>query len=158
MLAGFIGGLWIISDPQFQILGVSALAYAATSVLLGFQSFLFSLLTTIYANQAGLLPESPTLRKFYRVIRLEVGLAIGAICILCGLAGTVYVVGDWSQKSFGAMDPLQSLPIVLPACLALAVGFQIILSSFFFSLLGLGRKQWGAHETEERTGEETASR
>ncbi len=39
------------------------------------------------------------------------------------------------------LDPKESLRIIVPAVLALTLGFQTILSSFFLSVLGLGRRR-----------------
>ncbi len=43
--------------------------------------------------------------------------------------------------SFGELDPQRSLRVIIPAVLSLMLGFQIVLSSFFLSVLGLGRRR-----------------
>ena len=42
------------------------------------------------------------------------------------------------ERSFGDLDPREILRLIIPSTLFIALGFQIILSSFFLSVLGLG--------------------
>ena len=50
-------------------------------------------------------------------------------------------MSDWGATSFGELDPQQTLRLIVPAVLSLTLGFQTILSSFFLSVLGLGRRR-----------------
>ena len=77
----------------------------------------------------------------FRIITLETGLVLGLVLVLLGLAASVYAVSDWGAQSFGELDPQQSLRVIIPAVLALTLGFQTMLSSFFLSVLGLGRRR-----------------
>ncbi len=120
---------------------VNTLMYAAAAVFIGFQSILFAVFTKIYAVNEGLLPEDPRLTRLFRTVTLEVGLAVGAILTLIGLAASIWAVTDWGQHSFGDLDPQRSLRVIIPAVLSLMLGFQIVLSSFFLSVLGLGRRR-----------------
>jgi hypothetical protein len=43
----------------------------------------------------------------------------------------------WSGQGFGEMDGAQTIRIVAPATLGLILGFQTVLSSVFWSLLGI---------------------
>jgi hypothetical protein len=101
----------------------------------------FSAFTKIFASSEGLLPEDPHLTKIFRFLTLHVGLVIGGVLVLCGLAGSVYALSDWSSRSFGSLDPVRTLRVVAPAILVLALGGKIILASFFLSVLGLRRKR-----------------
>jgi hypothetical protein len=51
------------------------------------------------------------------------------------------VVRDWRARSYGDLDQQQTLRLVVPAVLALTLGFQTVLSSFFLSVLGLSRRR-----------------
>jgi hypothetical protein len=57
-----------------------------------------------------------------------------------GLIGSVYALSDWGYRWFGPLDPVRTLRIVTPSFLLLVLEFQIILSSFFLSVLGIRRK------------------
>lgn len=121
---------------------VHTLVYAAAAVLIGFQTVLFALFTKIFAINEGLLPEDPRLNRVFRVATLEVGLALGGSLVLAGLAGSVWALAVWDSTRFGALDPSSvTMRIVIVSATAIALGFQTILSSFFFSILGLRRRR-----------------
>ena len=87
---------------------------------------------------AGLLPPDPRMIRLFRFITLETGLAIGAALAAFGFGASIYALSGWGAGSFGELDPQQVLRIVVPSTLALTLGFQIVLSSFFLSVLGMG--------------------
>jgi len=143
MLLGLIAGLWLL--PGKRVIGgvgldVHTLSYAAMAIVIGFQAIAFAVCTKVFAISEGLLPEDPRLTRLFRYITLESGLVVGAALLFVGLAGSLYAVGAWGARSFGGLDPKTTLRIVIPAVTALTLGCQIILSSFFLSVLGLKRR------------------
>jgi hypothetical protein len=115
------------------------LLYAAAAISIGYQSIAFGFFTKIFAIQEGLMPADPRLDKVFRYVTLEVGLAVGAALVLSGLSGTAWAISDWGAHAFGDLQPTRTLRVIIPASLALTLGFQIVLTSFFLSVLGLGR-------------------
>jgi hypothetical protein len=143
MLMGLITGVWLLPGPRIIgniTLDVHTLLYAALAVLIGFQAIEFAVFTKIFAITEGLLPKDPRLNKLFRYITLESGLVAGGVLILIGLAGSVYALSDWGARSFGPLNPSKTLRLVIPAVLLFALGCQIMLSSFFLSVLGLRRR------------------
>jgi len=139
-------GIWVLPGPQTVgtvTFDVHTLLYAAVAVSIGYQSIAFGFFTKIFAIQEGLMPEDPRLDRVFRYVTLEVGLAAGAVLVLVGLAGTAWALSDWGARSFGDLEPTRTLRIVIPAALALILGFQIVLTSFFLSVLVLGRHHGG---------------
>jgi len=147
MLAGLAAGAWILPGPR-TVFGVAfdvhTLTYASAAVLIGFQSIAFAVFSKVFAINEGLLPEDPRFYKLFSTITLEVGLLVGVVFCAAGLGGTIWALSDWGARSFGELDPSQMLRIIIPATLALALGCQIVLTSFFLSVLGLGRQRRGA--------------
>lgn len=146
MLLGLIVGLWLL--PASRIIGnitfsVHTLLYAALSLIIGFQAIIFAVFTKIFAMTEKLLPEDPRLYKVFRYITLEAGILVGSIFILAGLAGSIYALNFWKIWSFGPLDASETLRIVIPAFTTLTLGCQIVLSSFFLSVLGLKREERG---------------
>jgi glycosyl transferase family 2 len=143
MLAGATAGAWLLPGPR-TIAGVTfdvhTLVYAAMSILVGFQAITFAVFTKVFAISEGLLPEDPRLNRVFRWITLEVGLIVGAVGVLAGIAGSVLALGFWGERSFGQLNPSHTLRTVIPAVTCLTLGCQIIFSSFFLSVLGLRRK------------------
>jgi len=119
---------------------------AAMAVLLGFQSVVFAAFTKVFAISEGLLPEDPRLARLFRYVKLETGLMTGFALIAFGLAATFMAVGAWAWWRFGPLDLVRTLRIVIPAALSLTLGFEIVLSSFFLSVLGMKHKGATAFE------------
>ena len=143
MLIGSLLGLWLLPAPRAVAnvtFDVHTLVYAAAFVLLGFQAIAFAVFTKIFAISEGLLPPDPTLDKLFQYITLEVGLAVGCLLTFAGLATSVYAVGAWGSKHFGALDYSRTMRLVIPAATFLTLGVQTIFASFFMSVLGLRRR------------------
>lgn len=144
MLLGLGVGAWILGGPRTLgdvTLDVHTLLYAAAAVSLGFQSVIFAVFTKVYAIEEGLMPRDERLDRMNRIFTLEVGLVIGVVLLLAGLAGSVWAVWRWQAAGFGDLDPGVTLRLVIPSVLALQIGFQTVMSSFFLSVLGLRRRR-----------------
>jgi hypothetical protein len=143
MLAGLAVGLWLLPGPRTigaVTFDVHTMLLAAAAVLIGFQSVAFAAFSRIYAVTMGLLPPSRALDRLFRVFTLEVGLSVGALMMAAGAGGALYGLVLWQQHTFGPMVPTQLFRILIPASLLLSLGCQVVLSSFFLSLLGVRTK------------------
>ncbi len=143
MLIGTALCAWLLPGPRHVssiTLDVHTLLYAAAAIVIGFQAVNFSIFTKIFAISEGLLPEDPKLNRIFRYVTLETGLICGLALLLTGLAFSIYAVSDWGAHSFGILDPTRILRLVIPAVTAMTLGSEIILSSFFLSVLGLKRR------------------
>jgi glycosyltransferase involved in cell wall biosynthesis len=142
MLVGTLLGLWLLPAPRTVgnvTFDVHTMVYAAAFVLLGFQAVAFAVFTKIFAISEGLLPPDPALDKLFRYISLEVGLVLGAFLVAAGLGTSLYSVGDWGARHFGALNYSHTMRLVIPAALLLILGAQTVFASFFVSVLGLRR-------------------
>jgi glycosyltransferase involved in cell wall biosynthesis len=122
------------------VFDVHTLLFAAMAILIGFQSVLFATFTKIFAISEGLLPEDPRLTRMFRYITLEVGLVVGFLLILAGAGAWVLGLEYWRIRQFGPLDPEKTLRIVIPGVVCFTLGFQIVLSSFYLSVLGMSRR------------------
>jgi glycosyltransferase involved in cell wall biosynthesis len=143
ILTGFAVGLWLLPGPQTLngvTFDVHTMLYASGLVFIGFQAVQFAMFTKVFAVTEGLLPEDPRLSRAFKYITLEVGLIVGALIFLAGVVGTGVAIADWRGANFGDLKPTHELRIIIPSTLALALGSQTMLASFFFSVLGLKRQ------------------
>ena len=143
MAIGISVGAWLSPGPQTVngiTLDVHTMLYASGLVFIGFQAVLFAMFTKVFAITEGLVPEDPKLTRVFQYITLEVGLIVGGLIFLAGVAGTGVAVAHWRGAAFGDLVPADELRIIIPSTLALAMGCQIMLASFFFSVLGLKRR------------------
>ena len=122
------------------VFDVHTLLFAAMAILIGFQSVVFATFTKVFAISEGLLPEDPRLTRMFRYITLEVGLVVGVLLILAGAGAWVLGLEYWRIRQFGPLDPEKTLRIVIPGVVCFTLGFQVVLSSFFLSVLGMSRR------------------
>ncbi|HET8568870.1 MAG TPA: glycosyltransferase family 2 protein [Candidatus Limnocylindria bacterium] len=120
---------------------VHTLIYSAIAIVIGFQAVAFAILTKVFAVGEGLLPRDPRLDRAFQYVTLETGLIVGAALLAVGGAGAVWAVTTWQAAGFGALDDTSvTLRIVIASSTALALGVQVVLASFFLSILGLRRR------------------
>ena len=143
MFAGAALGLWLLPAQRTiaaVTLDVHTLLYCAAMVLLGFQAVAFAVFTKMFAITEGLLPPDHALDRIFRYVSLEVGLGVGSLLVVAGMATSVSAVRIWETQHFGQLDYPHTMRIVIPAALLLILGVQTIFASFFLSVLGLGRR------------------
>jgi hypothetical protein len=144
MAAGLAAGAWLLPGPRTigdVTFDVHTLLYAGAGVVIGFQSLVFAVFTKCFAINEGLIPEDPRMSVLFRYIKLETGLVVGAALVAVGLAVSAAALSDWGAQAFGELNPRETLRRVVPGVVALTLGFQIVLSSFFLSVLGLSRRR-----------------
>ncbi|WP_298239193.1 glycosyltransferase family 2 protein [uncultured Algibacter sp.] len=102
-------------------------------IIVGFQFCLFYALTKIYAINHRIVPKPENYSGLFKFINLEKGLTFGSLVFVLGVFGIFY-------SYLNCEVVLEQLKISMISSALLAVGVQIILFSFFFSVLGLGDK------------------
>ncbi|MFI5242100.1 MAG: glycosyltransferase family 2 protein [Gemmatimonadales bacterium] len=140
--AGLAG--YALAMPQVRIgritFDVHTLLFASLAIICGYQSIAFALMTKVFAIMEGLLPEDPRLNRFFKVVKLESGLVVGAVGMLVGLVLLGGAVHQWASVDFGALNYAHTMRWVIPGVMLTALGFQTVLFSFFGSLLGMRRR------------------
>ena len=142
LVVGLASMVWLLPGPR-RIgtvgLDVNTLLYSGAAIICGSQAIVFAVFSKIFAINSGLLPEDERVRRLVNAPSLELGILSGLVLIVCGLLASAYAVGLWGSASFGPLDTRISLRVVIPAVTALILGVQIVMSSFFMSVLGLRR-------------------
>jgi hypothetical protein len=116
------------------------LLFSSLFLLCGYQTILFAIFTKTFAIAEGLHPEDPRMNRFFKLLYLERGLAIGAAAMVVGCSLLVMAILQWARIDFGHLDYSRTMRYVVPGSTLTALGFQTILSSFFVSILGMKRK------------------
>jgi glycosyltransferase involved in cell wall biosynthesis len=142
ILLGVAG--YCIALPGLTINGIQfdahTLLLASLSILCGYQAIQFALFTKTFAITQGLLPEDPRLNRFFKLVYLERGLLVGAGALLVGLILLLGAVQQWGLAGWGRLDYAETMRWVIPGATLIALGLQIVLSSFFVSILGMRRR------------------
>jgi glycosyltransferase involved in cell wall biosynthesis len=138
-IAGYAIGL-----PGIRVRGihfdVHTLLFASLAVICGYQSIVFAVLTKVFAISEDLLPADPILTRAFRVIKLETGLAVGAVAMVVGAYFLFDALAIWRGTGFGDLQYAVTMRWVIPGVTLVALGFETILASFFLSLLGMRRR------------------
>ena len=138
-LLGLAG--YAVALPGLQIAGVTfdahTLLFSSLAILMGYQSILFAIFAKTFAMSEGLLPKDPRVDRFFKIIYLERGLALGTMAFLAGLILLGAAVLQWKSVHFGRLEYAITMRWVIPGATLTALGFQTVLSSFFVSILGM---------------------
>ncbi|MGC1322134.1 MAG: glycosyltransferase family 2 protein [Candidatus Udaeobacter sp.] len=141
-LLGLAG--YAVALPGLQIAGVTfdahTLLFSSLAILMGYQSILFAVFAKTFAISEGFLPKDPRVDRFFKIIYLERGLALGTATFLAGLILLGAAVLQWKSVHFGRLDYAVTMRWVIPGATLTALGFQTVLSSFFVSILGMKRR------------------
>jgi len=121
-------------------LDINTLMYAALLTIIGAQSVLFSVFTYVFGVNADLLPRDKATDKLLSRVGLEKGIAAAVIMVLLGFASSISAVVYWSENSFGDIDPVFSMRLVIPGAVLFTLGFEILFASFFVSILNIKLK------------------
>ena len=119
---------------------IHTLLLSSCAIILGVQTITFAYLAKQYAIDSGLLPDDTRFNRWIDKISLERALIIGLIMIFAGLILVGYGVFEWHQVGYGSLSSEYMMRILLPAVTLLAVGFQVIIASFFSGILRLKTK------------------
>jgi glycosyltransferase involved in cell wall biosynthesis len=140
LTAGLVVGAIVVPHP-FTVgsvtFDVDTLVAASAAVVIGFQAVLFWLFTQVYAGSEGFLPEEPKVQRLLEKLSLERGLILGALIGLAGLAGLIFSLLYWNGLKFHQLNYEHSLRLMIPSVTALMVSCQVILGTFFLSILGI---------------------
>jgi len=139
VMAG-IGALIVLAVfahvPLFgRDLYVHSLILGCLLVILGVQAMSFGVCARAYmAYFIG--GEDHAFDRARARLRLEHGLLIAALFVLCGIALVAVVLANWASQGFGT---LREERLAIVAATWIAVGAQIFFTSFLLSVIGLRR-------------------
>lgn len=136
ILIGISINLWLLPGSKLN-LDVHTMLYAAAMIIIGVQGVSFAILTKVFAVQEELLPEHTKLNNLLKYATLEKGIFLGILIFLVGFGGVVFSLFLLQRGWFKELSISNTMRIVIISATLLIVSFQIIFSSFFYSILKL---------------------
>ncbi|MEO7683806.1 MAG: glycosyltransferase family 2 protein [Gemmatimonadaceae bacterium] len=125
-------------------LGPHTLAASGFMIMVGYTAITVGIAARIYTMQEELgPPSSATLNRWFQLITLERGLIAGALMLVAGFLVAGWVVVRWWQTGFGPLPLESTIRPMLVGGFLVAIGFQTVLMSFFYSMLGLSVRDRG---------------
>jgi len=116
---------------------VDTLVACGACVDIGFQAILFWLFTQVYAGAEGFLPTEPKVQTLLGKLSLERGVLTGVVVGIAGLVGLIFSLTYWQSHAFGHLNYEHALRLMVPSVTALVLSCQVILGTFFLSILGI---------------------
>jgi len=116
---------------------VDTLVVASAAVVIGFQGVLFWLFTRVYAGSEGFLPKEPKVQQLLGRLSMERGLLLGLAIGIAGLVGLIFSLVYWGGSGFHNLNYEHELRLMIPSATALVLSCQLILGTFFLSILGI---------------------
>ncbi len=136
----FIVGIVFLTIMLFKPLvigrqwGMHFMVVNSLLAILGFQIVNLGIYARTYSLTQGFIQEDKTLAVFWKFFNLEKGLILGAAVFFLGLGFNVFILFKWIFGNFGPLDEMRR---ALFALTFMAIGAQIVFSSFFLSMLGI---------------------
>jgi glycosyltransferase involved in cell wall biosynthesis len=121
-------------------LDAHTLLFASLFILCGYQAILFAIFTKTFAVNEGLTPEDESYRRFFQIVNLERGLIAAILMLGFGVGLLLVAANQWRLAGFGHLAYAKTMRLVVPGVTMSALAFQTIASSFFVSILGMGRR------------------
>ena len=115
-------------------LGIHWLALGCLMSLLGFQILSLGACAKTFAMNEQFEMRGPVFGKVVGWFTLEIGVVIGAFLILMGLLADISILVTWLSRGRGHMG---STHTVFVATTVIALGFQVVFSSFFLAMFKL---------------------
>ncbi len=137
-LGGLAGMAWLLPAARQVgtiMLDIHTLLYASLAVVIGAQAIQFWIFTKIYGMREGIVPADNWFRSWIGIATLERGLIAGGLLIVLGLVLGAEALGRWGEKTFGLLQPSETMRLVIPSATAILLGFQVAYGSFFISVL-----------------------
>ena len=119
----------------FRLIDFHSFIVTGTIMMLAVNMISFAVITRVYAYNTKLLPSKPEFYPLFKYFTLEFGLGIGFVVFMLGLFITIKAL--MLSPEFNAIGFNTSIRLVFGGSLAMALGWQIIITSFVLSILGI---------------------
>jgi uncharacterized membrane protein YidH (DUF202 family) len=140
-ILGLVSGAALAVSSPLRVGGIAfdagTLAVASLFVIIGGQLVAFAFFTKVFAIGEGLLPQDAKFSRVFHYFSLEKGIVLGVLVLLLGVGLLGHALWVWKEVRFGIMPFGENLRRLIPAVTLVALGIQIVFSSFFLSILGL---------------------
>lgn len=123
------------------VLGVHTRLYLGAMVVIGLQMLFFSLFAKVYAVNSGMHPKKEKMNRFLSKITLEKVLLLGLLITFIGIGLTIYSMVLWEKRNWGNLNPVDIMPITIPAVYMIIIGGQITFTSFMIGILNIEYKK-----------------
>lgn len=136
-ILGFVTMIALLKGPIYIFnhgFDIHVLILASLFSILGFQIIISGFYAKIFAFTQKLNSHSRLLKILFKHFNLERGITLGIILVLIGIVINLSIFIFWANMGFGQLEALR--PEIFASTIII-IGFQLIFSSFLFSIMGL---------------------
>jgi hypothetical protein len=141
---GLLGSVALLFGPlEIGPVGfdVSSQLYLSAFAVVGYQGVVFWLLTKMYGQREGFaLPRGRLFSRIAERVSTESAAFVGALAFVAGLAIAITQVAIWGASGFGALDPLDTIRLAVPATLLMILGAQTVMAGMFLGILSIDHR------------------
>ncbi|GHF15505.1 glycosyltransferase family 2 protein [Pseudolysinimonas yzui] len=141
---GVLGSVALLFGPlEIGPVGfdVSSQLYLSAFAVVGYQGVIFWLLTKMYGQREGFaLPRGRLFSRIAERVSTESAAFFGALAFVAGLAIAITQVAIWGASGFGALDPLDTIRLAVPATLLMILGAQTVMAGMFLGILSIDHR------------------
>jgi glycosyltransferase involved in cell wall biosynthesis len=134
---------YAIAMPNIRVFGVGFAAHTlligSLAIICGYQAITFAVFARTFGAMEGLIPNSDRFRRLEDSFTVERGLVVAALAIAAGAILLLLALNEWRVHHFGNLNYTTTMRLVVPGVTLTVLGFQTMFSSFFLSVLSLGR-------------------
>ncbi len=131
--------LWLLPGPRHlgrTEIDLHTMLFGTMFALTGAQIVSIGIMAKVYSLTERFSRNQHSLERWLSRVKLEQGLVVGAILMLAGGSGAVWLLWKWIASGFGH---LYHVRVVIFLALCFLLGVQVIFASFFISMLGISR-------------------
>lgn len=143
-VVGLLGSITLLFGPlEVGPVGfdVSSQLYLSALAVVGYQGVVFWLLTKMYGQREGFaLPRGRLFSRIAERVSTESAGLLGALAFIVGIAIAVTQVVIWGASGFGALDPLDTIRLAVPATLLMILGAQTVMAGMFLGILTIDHR------------------
>lgn len=144
LVVGLLGSTALLFGPlELGAVGfdVSSQLYLSALAVVGYQGVVFWLLTKMYGQREGFaLPRGRLFSRIAERVSTESAALLGVIAFVVGIAIAITQVAVWGASGFGALDPLETIRLAVPATLLMILGAQTIMAGMFLGILAIDHR------------------
>jgi glycosyltransferase involved in cell wall biosynthesis len=141
---GLLGSVALLFGPlEIGPVGfdVSSQLYLSAFAVVGYQGVVFWLLTKMYGQREGFaLPRGRLFSRIAERVSTESAAFLGALAFVAGLVIAITQVAIWGASGFGALDPLDTIRLAVPATLLMILGAQTVMAGMFLGILSIDHR------------------
>jgi len=134
---------YAVAMPNLRVFGVGfaahTLLFGSLAIICGYQAITFAVFARTFGAMEGLIPNSGRFKRLESGFTIERGLVIAALAIGAGAILLLFALNEWRVHDFGRLNYTTTMRLVVPGVTLIVLGAQTMFSSFFLSVLSLGR-------------------